>query len=449
MSEGRERIREMQAAYEAHTGNSRRCFEAAGSALPGGDSRSTLHYPPYPVFFDRAEGGRLTDVDGNEYLDFTANHSALIHGNRPASVHEAVAEQLARGSCFPGPTEAQIDLASHLTGRVPSMDLVRFCNSGTEATMNAIRAARAATGRHRIAKAEGAYHGSEDDVFVSTHPDEERAGDADRPHAVPRAAGLGRSALTDTIIIPFNRPEAAAARIREAGGDLAAVLLEPMMGSAGMIPSTPGYANAVRNACTEVGAVLVFDEVVTFRLAYGGAEEWLGVRPDLTCLGKMVGGGLPLGAFGGRRDLMRLFDPTEGPVVGHPGSFNANPLCLSAGLAALERLTAEAIDAINRLGDRLRSELADVASTVELPLTVTGRGSLLALHVTDRPVREYRDTWSVDRELAHALFLGLICEGVMIDPRGAVCLSTATTDADVDAFVAAMRTVTESLSSPS
>jgi glutamate-1-semialdehyde 2,1-aminomutase len=338
-----------------------------------------------------------------------------------------------------------VELAAHLVERVPSIDLVRFCNSGTEATLNAVRVARAATGRHLIAKAEGGYHGSADDVFVSTHPDPESAGPAERPEPVPRAPGLGRSARTDTVVIPFNRPEAAAARLREAGEDLAAVLFEPVMGSAGMIPAVQEYVAVLREVTEELGAVLVADEVVTFRLAHGGVEEWLGIRPDLTCLGKMIGGGLPLGAFGGRRDLMALFDPTDGPVVGHPGSLNANPLCLVAGLAALTALTPERIEELNARGDDLRMGLRRLADKHGFPLTVTGFGSLLALHVTPGPVREFRDTWTVDRELAHALFLGLLTEGVVIDPRGAVCLSTATTDADLTDFLLAFGRVAERL----
>jgi glutamate-1-semialdehyde 2,1-aminomutase len=439
-----ERFRERTPASAAQ-------LAAARRSLPGGDSRSTLHYPPHPLGMARAAGGRVWDVDGHELIDLTNNHTALVHGNANPAVLDAVRAQLDDGTCFSGPVPRQAEVADRLTARIPALDRVRFCASGTEATMHAIRAARAFTGRHRIAKAEGAYHGSQDDVFVSTHPRPDQAGPADRPVAVPRSPGLGRSAREDTVVFPFNDLDATAAVLREAGPDLAAVLVEPVMGSAGMIPAEPGYLAGVREVAAEVGALFVVDEVITLRLATGGGQAWAGVSADLSCFGKMLGGGFPLGAFGGRADVLAAFDPTRegGPVVGHPGSMNAWAVGLAAAAATLDLLTPQAIDDLARRGDSLRDRLRGVADERGVPLTVTGAGSLLGLHLTAGPVRCFRDTWSEDRELAHGVFLGLINEGVLTDPRGAACLSTATTDADLDLVADAFARVLTRLTSGS
>jgi glutamate-1-semialdehyde 2,1-aminomutase len=250
---------------------------------------------------------------------------------------------------------------------------------------------------------------------------------------VARAAGLHRSALADTVVFPFNDLDATAAVLREHGPDLAAVLVEPVMGSAGMIPAEPGYLAGVREVAAEVGALFVVDEVITLRLALGGGQAWAGVEADLSCFGKMLGGGFPLGAFGGRDDVLAAFDPTTagGPVVGHPGSMNAWAAGLVAARTTLDLLDQAAIDELGRRGDDLRERLRKVAADRGAALTVTGAGSLFGLHLTGDPVRTFRDTWAEDKELALALYLGLVDEGVLTDPRGAGCLSTASTDDDL------------------
>jgi len=420
--------------YAARTPQSAALFTAAQRSLPGGDSRSTLYHPPHPLYLDRGAGDRVWDVDGHELVDLTNNHTALVHGNAHPAIADAVRAQLERGSAFSGPTALQGAVADRLTARVPGLDLVRFCASGSEATLHATRAARAFTGRLKIAKAEGAYHGSQDDVFVSTHPSPDQAGPVDRPLSVPRAEGLSRSALTDTVVFPFNDLDRTAAILREVGDDLAAVFVEPVMGSAGMIPADPGYLAGVREVAAEVGALFVVDEVITFRLALGGGQAWGGVEADLSCFGKMLGGGFPLGAFGGRRDVLAAFDPTAdgGPVVGHPGSMNAWAVGLAAAAVTLDLLDGDTIAELDRKGTELRARLHRVAEDRGVPMTVTGAGSLFGLHLTHGPVHTFRDTWSEDKELGLAVYLGLVNEGVLTDPRGAGCLSTVTTDADLD-----------------
>jgi glutamate-1-semialdehyde 2,1-aminomutase len=402
--------------YRSRTPASARYFEEALRYLPGGDSRSTLFYPPYPAVLDRGEGCLLVDLDGNRLLDFTGNHSVLVHGYLEPTVVEAIRRQLQRGTCFPGPTEPQLRFARHLVERIDSLERVRFTNSGTEAVMMALRGARRFTGRQVVAKLEGGYHGTSEEVTGTTH--------------------------TDLVLLPPDDPALAVAILERGPERIAAVLVEPVQGSAGMIPLESALLRALRETTRRLGIVLIFDEVVSLRLAYGGAEEHFGISPDMTCLGKVIGGGLPLGAFGGREDIMSLFDPSRGPpAVPHPGSYNANPVSLAAGLATLELLTRDVIAQLNRRGDRLRKELKRAFAEAGVPAAITGLGSLFGIHTSHGPVRTVRDASRADADLRHRLFLGLYNEGVLVDPRGVGTVSTATGEAEIDRFLEAVRTV--------
>ncbi|MBA3420843.1 MAG: aspartate aminotransferase family protein [Thermoleophilaceae bacterium] len=432
--------------YEAITAASRRCACDAAAHLPGGDSRSTLCHPPYPLAFEEGRGCRVVDLDGNELLDFTGNHTSLIHGYGHPRILEAVADQLGKGTAFAGPTRAQVAFARQLCERIESLERVRFTSSGTEATLQSVRAARAYTGRQVIAKIEGGYNGSWDEVMVSTHPRAEQAGDRERPASVPASEGLAARAVSDVLVLPFNDEASTRRLLEEHGSSVAAVIVEPVLGSAGMIPADASYLRLLRELASRMGIVLIFDEVISFRVAHGGAEGHYGVRPDLTCLGKAIGGGFPLGVVGGRAEVMELFDPSGGqPRVPHPGSYNANPVSLVAGSASLELLTEEAVDRLNENGDALRRGLRAAFGEAGLAVQVTGLGSLFGIHFLRHPVRSYRDTLASDKGLRHRLFLGLVAEGVLIDPRGAGCLSTATGQAELDAFAGAVRRVAPSL----
>jgi glutamate-1-semialdehyde 2,1-aminomutase len=409
--------------YRLRTPASARAFEEARRYLPGGDSRSTLFYPPYPAVLDRGEGCQVMDLDGNRLLDFTGNHSALIHGYREPSVTVSILRQMERGTCFPGPTDPQNRLARHLVQRIPSLERVRFTNSGTEAVMMAVRAARTYTGRRVIAKLEGGFHGTSGEVMGTSHP--------------------------DLLVLPADSGPAAIELLQQRAADVAALLVEPVQGSAGMIPLDAGFIRALSDAARRLQIILVFDEVVSLRVAYGGAQEHYGVVPDMTCLGKLIGGGLPLGAFGGREDIMALFDPSRGaPAIPHSGSYNANPVSLAAGLATLELLTRELISDLNHKGEQLREEIGRVFDESGVPATVTGLGSLFGIHLTRGPVRTARDAATADTRLRHEIFLGLYNEGVLIDPRGVGTLSTAIGDAEIEQFVAALRTVLARLAEP-
>jgi glutamate-1-semialdehyde 2,1-aminomutase len=312
--------------------------------------------------------------------------------------------------------------------------------------MNAIRAARAFTGRHKIAKIEGGYNGSWDDVMVSTHPSGEQAGDVIRPVAAPASLGLSPDSPDNVLVLPFNDVEAAVQLIDQQGEHLAAIVVEPVMGSAGMIPAERGYLEMLREVTERFGILLVFDEVISFRVAYGGAQEHYGVTPDLTCLGKLIGGGFPLGVFGGRSDVMAMFDPSRGrPQIPHPGSYNANPISLVAGETTLGLLTDEAIQLLNRRGESLRHQIRMVFEDAALPAQITGLGSLFAVHLTSQRVKSYRDTMGADADLRHRIFLSLFKEGVLIDPRGVGSVSVAIEEAEIDQFVDALRSVLRTL----
>ncbi len=428
--------------YRSLTPTSYEYFLEGRKYLPGADSRSPLFYPPYPVVLEEGRGCWLFDVDGNKLLDFTGNHTSLILGYKDPRVLNAVRRQLEKGTAFPGVTGPQVRLARLLCERVPSFEQVRFTNSGTEATMNAIRAARAFTGRHKIAKIEGGYNGSWDDVMVSIHPSGEQSGDVLRPVAAPASLGLIPDSIDNVLVLPFNEVEAAARLLGQQGKHLAAVIVEPVLGSAGMIPAEQGYLDMLREVTEQLGILLVFDEVVSFRIAYGGAQEYYGISPDLTCLGKVVGGGFPLGVFGGSSDIMAMFDPSRSrPQIPHPGSYNANPISLVAGATTLEVFTDEVVQLLNLRGETLRRQIRMAFEDAGVPAQVTGFGSLFAIHLTSQLVKSYRDTMRADANLRHRIFLSLFTEGVLIDPRGVGCVSAAIGEAEIDRFVSALRAV--------
>jgi glutamate-1-semialdehyde 2,1-aminomutase len=430
--------------YRLRTPASRRFFAEARKYLPGGDSRSTLFYRPYPAVMDHGEGCRISDIDGNQLLDFTGNHSSLIHGYGHPKVLDAVERQLRKGTCFPGSSEPQLHLAQLLCERIPSLERVRFTNSGTEAAMNAIRAARAFTGRNRIAKVEGGYHGTLDEAMVSIQPTADEAGSRSRPRASAGSKGLAPEAVASVTVLPFNDVNGAAGILDSEGDDLAAVVVEPVLGSAGMIPAERQYLEMLRETTRRKGIVLIFDEVVSFRVAWGGGQQYFNVLPDLTCLGKLIGGGFPLGAFGGRADIMAMFDPSRGrPAIPHPGSHNANPIGMVAGAATLELLTPQAIEQINTRGAALRRDLSAAFAAADVAAQVTGLGSLFAIHLTAGPVRSYRDTLGSQTDLRHEIFLGLFNEGVLIDPRGVGNLSTVIGEEETERFGTAIRAVLE------
>lgn len=406
--------------------------------MPGGNTRGVLHYPPYPAYLAEGEGATVTDVDGNEYLDFLNNYTSLIHGHAPRESSEAAIDAIRGGSAPGGPTTEELEWARHLVRRAPAIEKIRFANSGTEATMNAIRAARAYTGNDAIAKFEGAYHGTHDDAQVSVHPPSHLAGPADDPRSVPDSAGVPDSKREEVIALPFNDAEATVEKLERRRDDLAGVMVAPNMGSA-VIPIDDDFVRTLAEWTDREDVPLIFDEVISFRVAYGGAHAALDIEPDLVTYGKLVGGGFPVGAFGGREELMAPYDPRGGSDVVHSGTFNANPVTAAAGLATLENFDESEVERLNELGEDLARASRDVIDDRGMNLQFNRVGSLFNLYLTPRPVETFRDEGGSE-ELEHRLFHELLSEGVRVAPKLMGCLSTPMGESEVDRFVEALDT---------
>ena len=428
--------------YTESTPRSRDLQAQAERFLPGGSSRGTAYFAPYPFFVDRGEGHYVYDVDGNRYLDFMLNATSLIMGHAHPDVTRAIQEQAGRGVAFSTPTESQVRLAEMICDRIPSVDLVRFTSSGTEATMNAIRAARAFTGRSKIAKIEGGYHGSHDFASVSVTPSADSL-DPDGPTPVPEFPGLPEAVLDNVVVLPYNDLETCEAVIREHGDELACVIMEAVVSNFGYLPGDAEFLRGIRRLTEQLGILLIFDEVQSFRIAPGGAQERLGVVPDLTALGKIIGGGLPVGAFGGRRELMEQFDPRRGDAIPHAGTFNANPMTMVAGEATLRHLTPDVYERMDRLGAGLRAKLQAVLDELEVHAVVTGIASLFAINFGVDSVRDYRSKLQGDSAMSSAVFIGLLNEGILLQEKCAGALSILTTESEVDTLVDAVRRVVQ------
>lgn len=425
--------------YPDPKSSSQKLYDRALSSLPGGNTRTTVFMKPYPIYAARGEGCRVFDVDGNSYIDCINNFTSLIHGHAHPVLIETAARQLALGSAFGMPTVSEVELAELIAARLPSVEQVRFTNSGTEAVMMALKAARAFTGRPKIAKCEGAYHGSYDYAEVSLDPTPDTWG-RNAPVSVAYAKGTPEKVLSDVITIPFNDAEAAVSLIREHGAELACVLVDPMPNRAGLAPADQSYLEALRQVTREVGALLVFDEVITFRVGYRGAQGVWGIDPDMTTLGKIIGGGFPVGAVGGRKDIMAVFDPRHGkPALPHGGTFSANPVTMRAGLAGMELLDEAAFARLDAIGKAVRTGIDDAFRRHAVPGGTVGLGSLLKVHFADHPVRDYRSAYLTDTETRRqsAFHRGLINRGVLAASNGLMALSTPMNDADIEAIVAA------------
>jgi len=428
--------------YQAKTPRSRQLFEEALRVMPGGNSRTTTFFDPYPFYITRGEGPRIWDADGVERLDFNGNYTSLILGHANPAVVKAIQDAAVHGMSFPGPSEHEIRLAEILTARIPGLEVVRFANSGTEATMHAVRVARAFTGRSKIAKFEGAYHGTHDWVLVSVAPDPATAGSRKRPKSVAWSAGVPPMVLKHVVALPWNDADACAKILEKQGRDVAALIVDPLLANAGLIPPREGFLERLREVTERLGILLIFDEVISFRVGRGGAQERFGIRPDLTTLGKIIGGGLAVGAFGGRADVMNFYDPRDGKGrISHGGTFNANPLTMAAGVATLNALTPEAYGKLDALGERLRGGVSRLLGATRRRGQVSGVSSLFCLHWTPAPLSDYRSSRPKDPQLSLRVFLGLLNEGILLTQRGMGACSLAMADEDVDRFVNALARV--------
>jgi glutamate-1-semialdehyde 2,1-aminomutase len=418
------------------TTRSARLFSRALNVLPGGvDSpvRAFKAVGAAPLFIRRASGAYIEDVDGNRFIDYVMSWGPLIHGHAPRGLIKALTAAAARGTSFGAPSPLEVELGERVKALMPSLERVRFVSSGTEATMSAVRVARAATKRDKILKFEGCYHGHADAFLV-------KAGSGALTLGTPTSPGVTAAASADTLVASYNDLESVV-RIFDANhAAIAAVIVEPIAGNIGVVPPAAGFLQGLREICTAERTLLIFDEVISgFRAAPGGAQEALRVIPDLTCLGKIIGGGLPVGAYGGRANLMDFVSPA-GPVY-QAGTLSGNPLAMTAGLWCLEHLTPKLYSHLAQLGARLSRGLADAARENGVALQVNAFGSLVTPFFTDRPVRDYASATSADTAKYAEFFRGMITRGVYPPPSQfeAWFISAAHTAKDIDKTIAAAR----------
>ena len=410
--------------------NSRRLHTEACKYMPGGDTRTATFFLPFPNFIKYGEGAYMYDEDGFKLLDFQNNYTSLIHGHAHPETVEAVQEQIAKGSAYTAPFEKQIELSKLLTQRFPSVDMIRYTNSGTEANMHALRIARAYTGKAKIIKTEGGYHGTTDVFEASVDPNIKKAGTLDQIKVIPESRGVSENALKDVLVVPFNDIKRTRKMIEEHHREVACIIIEPIMGSAGQITPDLEYLRFLREITTQYHIVLIFDEVVTGRLSLGGAQKFYGVTPDLTTMGKIIGGGTPVEAFGGKQEIMQMYDPREKKMY-HSGTFNGNAVTMTAGLATMKAYNQEAVDYVNDLGVLFKEGVLKIYEKLGLNMKISGAGSIYNILFTDKDVKNYRDVASAHEELNKVLYMSLLTKGVFDAERGMFCMSTAMTKEDI------------------
>ena len=408
-------------------------FQKALALIPGGVNspvRACRSVGRNPPFIARGEGSHIFDADGNEYIDYVGSWGPLLLGHRHPEIHAALERVLSIGTSFGAPTEQEIELAEAICRAVPSIEMVRLVNSGTEATMSAIRVARGFTGRDLIVKFEGCYHGHVDSLLV-------KAGSGIATLGIPDTRGVPKAFADTTIAVPYNDPEAVEAAFRARGSEIAAVIVEPVVGNMGCVPPLPGYLEALREITASHGALLIFDEVMTgFRVAFGGAQQRYNIRPDMTTLGKVIGGGLPVGAYGGRRDIMSQVAPV-GPIY-QAGTLSGNPLVVAAGLAMLRHLESHP-----EIYDNLERQGAKLAAAAPAGVTVNRVGSMFTFFFSDKPVTEYESAKRSDTAKFGKFWRAMLDQGVYLAPSQfeAAFLSAAHTDADIANTITAARAV--------
>ena len=408
----------------------------ARALFPGGGTRGLTQLSPYPIYARDAQGCRITDVDGVARIDFINNYTVQFFGHSHPAIVEAVVTQAERFMSLTLATESEIELAEQICGRAAAFQRIRFTNTGTEAVMHAIKGARAFTGRPKIAKCEGVYHGAYDYAEASLDPDPQNWG-TDRPRPVAYARGTPAGLLQDAVIIPFNDVARSREILDRHAGTLAAVLVDPVPSRCGGAPMSPAYIDMLHDFRRSSGALLICDEVVCFRLHEGGAQTLYGLEPDLTTLGKVIGGGLPIGAVAGTEEAMAVYDSSAGKAAcPQSGTFTANPLSMAAGVAAMRMFTREAIERLNALGDTARRRLREAFRIAGAEGQIAGEGSLILFHMSDEPLADYRAVYRAGTEgrarRLDALFRALLNRGVVTSASGMACLSTPMEEAEID-----------------
>lgn len=415
---------------------SKELFQAAQALIPGGVNSPVRAFKPipgmHPLFIDRGEGAVIYDVDGNSFIDYVCSWGPLILGHRHPEVIGALNKCLEKGTSFGAPTELETELAREIVNAVSSVEMVRLVNSGTEATMSALRLARGFTGRNKIVKFEGCYHGHADFLLI-------KAGSGALTTGVPTSPGVPASTAENTINAPYNDLETLKQVFEQEGHDIAAVIVEPVAGNMGVVPPQPGFLEGLRELTQKYGALLIFDEVMTgFRVAYGGAQELYGVEADLTCFGKIIGGGLPVGAYGGKKAIMEHVSPS-GPVY-QAGTLSGNPLAVTAGLATLKVLQRTGVyQELEKKSSRLAQGLEEAARKAGINATVNRVGSMVCTYFTEQAVTDFNAACSSDTEAFGKFFLEMLKQGIYLAPSQfeAAFVSLAHTDEQIEETIAA------------
>ena len=410
----------------------------AKESMPGGDTRASSYYTPYPAYMTRGEGCFLYDYDENQYIDFLNNYTSLIHGHAHPATVSAIQEQAARGTVLGSAAEVTVEHAEILCSRVPSFDSVRYCNSGTEATLLAMRAARAFTGRDIIIKMDGGYHGSHDYVQLNMQPDTTEEG---LPSPKLSSRGVPEATLAGMLVAPFNDLDVLRDMLRARNDEIAGIILEPALGAGGGVEPDPGYLQGVRLLADEFDVLLIFDEIMTFRQDVGGFQATIGVTPDLTSIAKFIGGGLPLAAFGGRKEIMAPFDPTHPMTIPHNGTFNGNNITMAAGLATMKEYEADQVARVNELGQRLRNGLNAAFQAAGVGIRAVGSGSIIRIHWSNGKISNARDAVAAQekaQELPGLLHLEMMNRGIFSAPRCQYAISTPMSEKEIDVAVDVM-----------
>ena len=426
----------MSNSYNVNRRHSSALYKKAKEVMTGGVSRNTIFRRPHPFYVSKAKGSYVTDIDANTRVDFANNMASLIHGHANPHIIEAVTEQLHRGTAYTLGTKIEIDFGELLVERNHNFEKIRFVNSGTEAVMSMIKAARAYTGKGKIAKAEGAYHGTYDFAEISQIVKPENWGDIDHPNSIPVTFGTPDCVKNDVIIFPYNDIERTLNLLEENKNDLACVLIDPVSHRVGMFPIEEDYLVAIYNWTRKHKVLLVFDEVVTYRVTYSGAQELYPVKPDMTALGKIIGGGFPVGAIAGDAKIMSVFDPTRKIIKQpHSGTFSANPITMTAGKVAMELFDRQAVDDINNMTDIAKNQILAAAKEADVPLILTGAGSMFRFHFRHKAPRNYRETYQCPEErklIVDFLDFLFLHEDIIMINTFACMFATTITQVEVD-----------------
>ncbi len=410
-------------------------YDRALKVMPGGVSRNTVLRKPHPLYAAKGKGCVVTDIEGVERIDFANNMFALVHGHAHPAVVEAVTNQVALGTSFTLSTELEVEYAEHLVGRTETFEKLRFVNSGTEAVMCCLKAARAFTGRTKIAKVEGAYHGLYDYAEVSQNSTPENWGKPDHPARVPVTRGTPQAALDDVVVIPFNDIKRGRILLDEHADELACIIVDVLPHRVGLVPANVKFLKALRKWATEHDVLLICDEVVTYRLSYAGGQELYDFKPDLTSMGKMIGGGFPVGALAGRADVMDVMNPlAEKVLFPHAGTFSANPITMVAGLTTMKVFDQEAVERVNKLGGDARAAIQQAIIKADVPASVCGLGSLFRIHLKQTAPTDYRTSFKTREESnLHDVFNDrLLDEGIILMNSCSGAISTVMTSKEIE-----------------